>query len=89
MGLVHIQNRLVPGAQRLQGGQVGAVTIHAEHRFGDHQSGAVGIVGQQLLQMLQIIVAKAQQLGFGQEASRIQAGMNQFVGQHHRLQSVP
>ena len=78
-----------PGIVRLgQGlhlGQRRQIAVHAEHAIGQDQApaGAGGKFTQQLVEMIEIVVAEKVSLGAGELGARQQARMAQLVGEDH------
>jgi hypothetical protein len=57
VGFVDIQQGAMAFGELHQRRQVGAVAVHAEHRFGDDQL-APGVSAQQLIEVVEVVVAK-------------------------------
>ena len=83
MRLVDIQRRAVALRQLHQRRQIGAVAVHAEYRLGHDQLAARGLA-EQLIEMIEIVVAENLRRGAGQPASLHDAGVIELVAENRR-----
>lgn len=83
MGFVDIQRSAVAFGQAHQRRQVGAVAVHAEHGFGEDQF-AAGVLPQQVVEMLEIVVAEDLRLRAGDPAAMHDAGVVQRIAENRR-----
>ena len=87
MGLVQVDEGAVAFGHPAQRGHVGAVAVHAEHTFRHNQARArlAGALGQQRIQVVEIVVPETYLPHARGLAAVMQAGMVQPVAEHQRV----